>query len=912
MAQHSISKRFYILLGRILFATVLITSALLTFLTHQVEAATFTVTNTNNSGAGSLRQAMTDANTTSGVDTINFSIGSGNQQIIPTSSLPPIIHPVIIDGTTQPGWSNVPLIEISGQGAGAGAVGIRITGGSGGGSGSTIKGLIINRFSANGIFLDSSNNTIQGNYIGTTADGMAAAGNGTEGVAVFSSLPGTSSNNNIIGGTAAVNRNVISGNRSGVVINAQDGGTTTGNVIQGNYIGTNATGTAGIGNNGDGVLLNDSQGQGNLTSNILGGTTGTTPGGACTGACNVISGNNANGVGIWHSDAQNNSVLGNYIGINASGTASIANGDIGVEINEAPNNIIGGTSPNARNILSGNHGAGLFLTGASTAGSKIEGNYIGTNPAGTASIPNRKMGIGIGPSPGALGARNNTIGGTIGTTPGGACTGSCNLISGNIQNGVLVIDASSFNNHFVGNYIGTDAAGMSGIGNGLDGIGILEVPNTEIGDGSTSGRNIVSSNGGNGIQIVGINSVASRIVSNYIGVSTLQGSMGNVDRGVVVTNSAVDTAILGNSIAFNGQAKLGIDLNSNGTIEQNDDKDGDGGSNRLQNFPVVQGARNIGSATKIGGQFNSTPNSNFRLDFFYSDGCNAGPPFNHGEGQYFAGSTDVSTDQFGNTAFGFTPASQSPGNKYVTATATRKVGPNFSDTSEFSRCILVNAAKPALTNGANWHLKYYLTNGSADFVFGYGFPAYLLMCAWDPGQPGVKLPTIFSGGSWLMRASYTTGPADNSFVFGTSDSKPVCGDWDGDGTDSVGYVTPNGHWQMRNVNTAGSPDYSFVYGYATPVAGDWNGDGIDTPGIIENNTRFILRNSNSAGPPDAGNFTFGVPEGKALMGDWDGDGIDTVGSVGINGVWSIRNSNSSGGSNGQFQFTPSGYSPVVW
>lgn len=898
-------------LSLLLLAVILASFSALLF-SSSVQAATFTVTNVADSGAGSLRQAMTDANATAGIDTINFSIGSGYKQIIPTSPLPPIIHPVIIDGTSQPGWSNAPIIEISGQGSGAGAVGIRITGGSGGGSGSTIKGLIINRFNANGMFLDSSNNTIQGNYIGTTADGTAAAGNGTEGVAIFSSIPGTSSNGNIIGGTTAVNRNVISGNRSGVVINAQDGGTTSNNVIQGNYIGTNAAGTSGIGNAGDGILFNDSQGQGNLTNNTIGGTTGVTVGGACTGACNVISGNGANGVGIWHSDAQNNSVIGNYIGTNAAGTGSIANGDIGVEINEAPNNSIGGTTPQARNVLSGNIGAGILLTGAATAGSHIEGNYIGTNPAGTAAIPNRKMGIGIGPSPGAIGARNNTIGGTTGTTPGGACTGSCNLISGNLQNGIFLIDASSFNNHFVGNYIGTNAAGTGGIGNGLDGIGMLEVPNTEIGDGTAAGRNIISSNGGNGVQVVGINSVATRINGNYIGESTQQGSLGNVDRGVVVTNSAVDAAILGNSIAFNGQEKLGIDLNSNGNIEQNDDKDGDGGSNRLQNYPNIQGVRNIGSATKIGGQFNSTPNSNFRLDFFYSDGCNAGPPFNHGEGQYFAGSTDVSTDQFGNTAFGFTPSSQIPGNKYVTATATRKIGSNFSDTSEFSRCILVNAAKPALTNGANWNMKYYLTNGSADFVFGYGFPTYLMMCAWDPGQPGVKLPTIFSGGSWFMRASYTTGAADNSFVFGTSDSKPVCGDWDGDGTDSVGYVTPNGHWRMRNVNTAGSPDYSFIYGFATPVAGDWDGNGTDTPGIIENNTRFILRNNNSAGPPDAGNFTFGVPEGKAIMGDWDGDGIDTVGSVGANGVWTIRNSNSSGGSNGQFLFTPSGYSPVVW
>lgn len=893
-----------------LLALLILSLAVCLTNTH-AHAATFTVTDINDSGAGSLRQAMTDANATSGIDTISFSIGSGHVQIIPTSALPPIIHPVIIDGTTQPGFSSTPLIEISGQGSGASGVGIRITGGSGGGSGSTIKGLIINRFGANGIFLDSSSNTIVGNYIGTTADGNSAAGNGTEGVAIFSSIPGTSSNNNTIGGTTAAERNVISGNRSGVVINAQDGGTTSGNVIQGNYIGTNAAGTSGIGNHGDGVLFNDSQGVGNLTNNRIGGTTSVTPGGACTGACNVISGNFANGVGIWHSDAQNNTVQGNYIGVTASGNASLANGDIGIEINEAPNNIVGGTAPEARNILSGNIGAGLFLTGAATTGSRIEGNYIGTNSAGTGSIPNHKMGLAIGPSPGAVGAHNNTIGGTTGTTPGGACTGSCNLISGNIQNGVFLIDASSYNNQFLGNYIGTNAAGTSGLGNGLDGIGILEVPLTKIGDGTAAGRNIISSNGGNGVQVVGINSVATRIEGNYIGESATQGIMGNVDRGVVVTNGAIDTAVVGNSVAFNGLGRLGLDLNGNGSVDQNDDRDGDGGSNRTQNFPDIQGARNISGSTKIGGQFNGTPNSSFRLDFFYNDGCNAGPPWNNGEGQHYIGTTNVSTDQFGNTAFGFTPASQVPGNKYVTATATKRLGPNDAETSEFSRCILVNAAKPALTNGATWQLKHYLTNGGPDLSFGFGFPATLLTCAWDPGQPGVKLPAVFTGGSWYMRASYITGGADHNLVFGTADSKPVCGDWDGDGVETVGFVTPNGHWRMRNINTAGDPNYSFIYGFARPVAGDWNGDGIDSPGVIENNTKFILRNSNSAGPPDA-IFEFGAPFGMSVIGDWDGNGTDTPGFYGPDGVWSVRNDNSSGNAHGQFNFSLPGGIPLTW
>jgi hypothetical protein len=877
----------------------------------RASAATFSVTTVADSGAGSLRQAIIDANATSGIDTINFNIGSGHKQIIPTSPMPGIIHPVIIDATTQPGFSGAPLIELSGQGAGSGAVGLWITGGSGGGSGSTVRGLIINRFSANGIFLTSSSNTIAGNYIGLSADGNSSAGNGTDGLAIFSSIAGTSANGNVIGGTTAADRNVISGNRTGIAINSQDGSDASGNTIEGNFVGTNAAGTSGISNSGDGILLNNSHGSSILNNNVIGGTTGTTPGGACTGACNVISANGANGVGVWHGGAQNNTIAGNFIGVTVDGNASLANGNIGVEVNLAPNNTVGGTTPAARNILSGNFGAGVFLTGETATGNVVSGNYIGTNTAGTFQIPNHKMGLSIGPSPGDLGARYNIIGGSTGTTPGGACTGSCNLISGNSQNGVFISDASSYANSFAGNFIGTNAAGTGGLGNGSDGIGILETPNTTIGGGTANGRNVIASNGGNGINVVGVNTRGTVIQQNFIGESTQQGSMGNVDRGVVVANNAADTAILANSIAFNGGAKLGIDLDNNGVVNQNDGGDVDGGSNRLQNFPNLQSARNVGSTTKLGGQFNSTPNSNFHLEFFYSDGCNAGSPYNFGEGQNYAGSTDVSTDRFGNTSFGYTVASQIPGNKYVTATATKKIGSTNAETSEFSRCILVNAAKPAMTNGANWLLRYDLTSGGADLSFGFGFPAYLLMCAWDPGQPGVKLPVVYSGGAWYMRASYVTGGSDHTFAFGDGSMKPVCGDWDGDGVDSIGVVSPDGRWQMRNVNNPGPDDYDFVYGFATPIAGDWNGDGIDTPGIVESNSHFILRNSNTAGPPDAGNFTYGNPAGHAVVGDWDGSGTDTIGSV-TGTTWSIRNDNSSGPSNGQFVFGINNGIPLVW
>jgi hypothetical protein len=880
---------------------------LMIFRVLPVRAATFVVSNTNDSGSGSLRQAIIDANGTSGADVITFSIGSGHQQIIPTSALPPIIFPVIIDGTSQPGYSNAPLIELSGNGAGASAFGLRVTGN---GAGSTIKGLIINHFTSDAIFLDSSNNTITSNYIGTNASGTATASNGGAGIGIFSGVGGAPASGNTIGGTTTQDRNLISGNNSnGIAITAQNGGTASNNIISGNYVGTDASGGGAIANTGDGILINNAVGTGVMANNTIGGTTGTTPGGTCTGACNLISGNTANGAGLWHGGVTGTVFSGNFVGANASGTSAIPNGNIGLEINETANNTAGGTTAAARNILSGNGGAGLFLTGAGATGNAISGNYIGTNSAGTVSVGNKRMGIGIGASPGDIGAHSSNIGGTTGTTPGGACTGACNLISGNREDGIYIEGSESYGHQILGNYIGTSASGTGSLGNVGDGIGILGAPNLLIGDGTSNGRNIIAAGGTRGIVVSGASATGNRIQGDYIGMSTDRSSMGNTDRGIVIA-SATDTAILGNSISYNGS--LGIDLNNNRTVENNDGGDGDNGANHLQNFPNIYVAKNFGSSTKISGQFNSTANNSFRIELFSNDGCNAAPPQNYGEGQNYLGSVDISTDQFGNAGFTFTNSLLS-GIKYITATATRKSGATPSETSEFSRCVLLNFSKPALTNGATWFLKYDLSTGPGDTAFGYGFPAYLLMCAWDSNQPGVRLPVVFSGGAWYMRASYTTGAADLHFGYGGSNTRPVCGDWDGDGVDTVGVVTPDSKWYLRNSNSSGNPDAAnFQFGpfNSTPVVGDWDGDGSDSIGVVNGNS-WSLKNTNSSGGADA-SFSYGYLPGYPIVGDWDGDGADTIGSVSPGGTWSLRNSNSAGPANGNFQFGFPGAVPVIW
>lgn len=222
------------------------------------QAATITVTSTADDSAANgnctLREAITAANTDAAVDqcaagqssdtdTISFNISTGVQTISPNPALPTITSRVIIDGTTQPGYAGSPLIELNGSGAGNGVSGLTITAGS-----STVKGLAIYNFTQHGILLETGNgDTIVGNYIGTDASGTASGkGNGNNGVFV------NGPDNNVIGGSALGDGNVISGNgNSGVRL-----GFTEGTTLQGNRIGTDKNGAA-LGNINNGVHLDN-------------------------------------------------------------------------------------------------------------------------------------------------------------------------------------------------------------------------------------------------------------------------------------------------------------------------------------------------------------------------------------------------------------------------------------------------------------------------------------------------------------------------------------------------------------------------------------------------------------------------------------------------------------------------------
>jgi titin len=333
----------------------------------------------------------------------------------------------------------------------------------------------------------TSDNVIEGNYIGTNAAGTAALGNGLVGVGISQGASG-----NAVGGVVAAARNVISGNLlDGVSI---FGFGTTANAVAGNYIGTNAAGNRALGNGGDGVFLGAS-----ASGNVIGGTT--------TGVRNVISGNRHDGVVVRDVGTTANAVAGNYIGTNATGSAALGNLLDGVEVfGGASNNVLGGLPAGGRNVISGNRRAGINIHDQGTDFNAVSANYIGTDARGRVSVGNGHDGVDVSSS-----AHGNLVGGQE--------VGEGNLISGNKGFG-LAIFAFATGNLVEGNYIGTNAAGTAALANRLFGVDIRDSASGNVIGGTTAAtRNLVSGNAGDGLDITGSNSTGNVVEGTLKGRS---------------------------------------------------------------------------------------------------------------------------------------------------------------------------------------------------------------------------------------------------------------------------------------------------------------------------------------------------------------------------------------------------------
>lgn len=574
------------------------------FFTNQIFSATYTVINTADSGAGSLRQAITDANASPGADNIFFNIQitdpgfnaiTGVWTITIASSLPMVQGGYItIDATAQTtnqGNTNLfgPEIRIT-QTTTVSYPIILVS------PGNTVKGMIIDSFEYGLLIYNNTafSNTITENYIGVSYDGASSvpntygigiaeysygnliskniiSGNSQAGIAItesssnsikgnkigtdpdgINSIPNLygiaiqNSSSNQIGGNTIQDNNIISGNTfAGIVI---DGLQSIGNIIYGNTIGLDAYGMFSVPNE-NGILLSGASetnigggavGQGNLISGntgaaiILNGTgtrlnvirgnrigtdaSGTLPisnyagvvaksnsnsniiGGSNPGEGNLISANIEMGVYIEASDS--NVIIGNLIGTDISGLSTFTAGDTliqanGVEFNTvAQHNRLGGYTAGERNIISGNRVYGMVYYG-NTAYNEVIGNYIGTDITGNYSIPNA-TGICVDG-----GSHHNPI--------------INNVLSGNISYGIFVVTNQTFYNEIKGNKIGTNAAGTDSVPNDA---GVLIGGGTKyntIGGDNPEDRNIISGNRYGGIEISDQYTTDNVIKGNYIG-----------------------------------------------------------------------------------------------------------------------------------------------------------------------------------------------------------------------------------------------------------------------------------------------------------------------------------------------------------------------------------------------------------
>jgi hypothetical protein len=536
------------------------------------------VTNTNDTGAGSLRDAIDCANNTAGTQTISFNIpGGGVQTISPATALPTITEQVQIDG----GNAGVATDRVQISGGGTLSTGLNVSPNASGPTNNVeIRNLVINGFTSREILVvGGSGHVIQGNFLGLDPTGASAVTNSAIGIDICC---GTGSIQ--IGGTTAAARNVITsaGGNSGINVDSSAA------TIEGNFIGLNAAGTAHVGS------LN-----GVTVSNGF-----ATIGGTSAGAGNVIVGRT--GIAFTGNPALGHSsglVQGNFIGTDVTGTVALNLGSLsGIDVDHATGVVI-----NGGNVISGNgdgidiHSSGV--SGASSSNTTVQGNFIGTAADGVTPLGNTGMGVDIFVSP------NNTV--------GGVNTGEGNVIAFNGDRGV-----------FVGGNAGNAVLGNSIFGNG--GLGI-----------------------------------------------DLQGGDGEDGTTRVTPNDE-------SAFPFDTDPSTGP-----GTA-----------ANNLQNFPDLTLVTSNAGTTTIQGTLKSTASTTFRIEFFANV---AADPSGFGEGQTFLGALTIADNGAGDTdanlgIIGFSFSTATPTGTFFTATATRidvELGP--LDTSEFSAAISPQLVAPSVT-----------------------------------------------------------------------------------------------------------------------------------------------------------------------------------------------------------------------
>ena len=635
-------------------------------------------------GLCTLRAALDESNALAGMQTITFAI-AGSPLILPTSLLT-ASDPVEIDGTTQAGGA-VLLDDSVFVGLGCQ---LSIEGGM-----SVVRGLA---------FADAcmeikggGGNIVEGNFFGTDPS-VTTVGTGKLLVR---------SHGNLVGGTAPGSRNFIVNGEVNI-----GGGLESplafDNRVLGNSFGVDASASATLGEVAT-VLV----GSGTV------GATGNDVGGSAAGEGNFIAGCIepliCAAVTVVGTGTDDTLVQGNRIGTDGSGTAPLPDSQgIGISISGATGTLVGGTAPLAANVIAGNATGfagvhGIFIADAASTGSRIEGNFIGTNLGGSAAIGGYEDGVHILRSGGHF--------------VGGSAAGAGNVISGNSDDGIHIVDLSggpAAGNTVRGNRIGTDAAGTAALPNGDDGIYHENAKDTVIGGTSAGAGNVISGNLGDGVEAFGASCKGLVIQGNRVGTDGA-GSLdvGNGGYGLRLVEGEENLiggtpAGAGNTFAFNGEDGVGIatagpfadenrisrnsffgngglaiDLDFNG-VDTNDPDDPDARANQGQNFPLLTTA--VGPFPTVTGTLDSLPSTEFTLEFFASDACD---PSGNGEAKRYLGSLTVTTDPSGDATFSSSVSGTLAAGEVVTATAADPAG----NTSELSPCVTATIDPEIFSDG---------------------------------------------------------------------------------------------------------------------------------------------------------------------------------------------------------------------
>jgi hypothetical protein len=345
-------------------------------------AATFTVTNTNDSGAGSLREAINQSNSNAGTDTIAFNVsgtgcdGSGVCTITPVTLLPPVSGTALIDGYTQPGASpntnatgavNAVLKIVLAGPFGGGGAGISIAAAN-----TTLRGLVINGGFFYAVLVTGANTAVRGCFMGTDTTGMVAVQN-------LRGVVGQFVSGLTVGGPAPADRNLIAANLSSHVSFE----TVVDGTIEGNLLGTDATGAAPLGELPNGAIYISPAATGTVT--IRG---------------NVVAGGDFGGISVGSAGDTTSSttIQGNFIGTDVTGTINLGHPRSGIYV-WTTNVTVGGANPGEGNVIAFNGGAGVYLApyGPGPRSCTIRGNAIYNNHL-VSALGTECLGIDFGPT----------------------------------------------------------------------------------------------------------------------------------------------------------------------------------------------------------------------------------------------------------------------------------------------------------------------------------------------------------------------------------------------------------------------------------------------------------------------------------------------------------------------------------